>query len=282
MFNLKKSIINWEAYDRLGLTDYKEFFILDIVRLLQRTEGSRHPGWCYMSRENMASQLRISKRTVQRFIKPLIEKGYLETNSLGHLKCAADVYNLLKFGTAEAGRFLEESKPEKEGGDTLARGVTDTFLGVTDLSGGVTDLSKGGDNQSPNTSNYTSKDTREREAHTHEDQIEATKGKNNPLESSAALHTIHPKYLPIYEGLKKQGMGPLELKRAAEILVNPSYLLDFAFDQLNGVREKQSEMLAHFLCNPNFKTLSAADSRSQIRNTTRAWVRNANNNKLTA
>ena len=274
MFKLKLSVINWEAYDKLGLNDYKEFFILDLVRLLQRTEGSKHPGWCYMSRETMGQQLRISKRTVQRFVKPLIEKGYLQTNELGHLKCSTSVYNLLKFGDDKAGEMLNQDSPKPGGGDTLSLGVTGMNLGVTNLFVGVTDLSKGGDYLSPNTYKDNSNNTRERETHAPAKEIEPTRIKNTSVEVSAAAPQIHKPYLPIYEGLKGKLFKP-EMDRAADLLSRPQMMLDSAFQKIVSIPgEKQSDILKKFLNEPKHDGLDYFASIRRFSNYVDTWSRN--------
>ena len=70
-----------------------EYCVLDSIHKLQNNED--HMGWCYKSKQNMANDLDLSKRTIITIISTLIKKGLVVKNeTTNHLRCT-NVFNEL-------------------------------------------------------------------------------------------------------------------------------------------------------------------------------------------
>ena len=65
---------------RNGLSN-NEYILCDMIFYLSSTAKS-HFGWCYMTRENIAEDLGISKSGVIKMIERMIENGFLERDNL--------------------------------------------------------------------------------------------------------------------------------------------------------------------------------------------------------
>jgi len=65
---------------RNGLSN-NEYILCDMIFYLSSTAKS-HFGWCYMTRENIAEDLGISKSGVIKMIERMIEYGFLERDNL--------------------------------------------------------------------------------------------------------------------------------------------------------------------------------------------------------
>lgn len=57
-----------------------EYILCDMIFYLSKSDSSTVPGWCYMSRENIAKEIGLSKQTVLNIIDRLIDKGFLIRN----------------------------------------------------------------------------------------------------------------------------------------------------------------------------------------------------------
>lgn len=64
-----------------------DYVLCDMISFLTKKIDSKVPGWCYMSRETIADELGLSKRTVINMINDLIGKNLLEKHEItGHLR----------------------------------------------------------------------------------------------------------------------------------------------------------------------------------------------------
>ena len=76
-FPLRYGRVFFDARKRLELST-KECLLLDVIETL-----SRRTGWCYASRAYLAGVLGVSKRTLQRMLRRLLDRELLETRSEG-------------------------------------------------------------------------------------------------------------------------------------------------------------------------------------------------------
>jgi len=64
-----------------------EYVLCDMIYFLSNKIDSDVPGWCYMTRVNMAAEIGLSKRCVMNIINRLIEDRFLQKNAnTGYLK----------------------------------------------------------------------------------------------------------------------------------------------------------------------------------------------------
>lgn len=77
-----------------GLT-INEYTLTDMVYHLSNNTASDVPGWCYMSKIEMAKELDFSKPTVINLTKKMIEKGFIEKHPITrHLRTTAKWQNV--------------------------------------------------------------------------------------------------------------------------------------------------------------------------------------------
>lgn len=57
-----------------------EYVLCDMVFYLSNNDGSTNPGWCYMTKEKIASELGLSKQAVLSMIERMIEAGLIYKN----------------------------------------------------------------------------------------------------------------------------------------------------------------------------------------------------------
>ena len=55
-----------------------EYIICDMIYHLANNPDSKIKGWCYMSKQKMADEFGLGKRTVEMILNRMIESGYLE------------------------------------------------------------------------------------------------------------------------------------------------------------------------------------------------------------
>jgi Fe2+ or Zn2+ uptake regulation protein len=62
--------------------------------IFQMSQNKKFDYWCIKSKEKMAEWLDLSSDTIYRAINTLKDKGYVESNSYGHLRCTQFIHNI--------------------------------------------------------------------------------------------------------------------------------------------------------------------------------------------
>lgn len=78
-----------------------EYVFLDIVYMLSTNPVSIHRGWCYMSKNNLAKELDLTKQAVLKMIERLTESGFLERNSDSRFLRTTSKWNEVYFMRSE-------------------------------------------------------------------------------------------------------------------------------------------------------------------------------------
>lgn len=88
------SLILHQQRERLGIS-ITEYCIADMVYHYGGLEKSRQMGgWCYASKQQLANNLSVNKRTIERGINELLKKGLLEKESeTKHLRSTSKWYS---------------------------------------------------------------------------------------------------------------------------------------------------------------------------------------------
>jgi len=74
---MQYTTINHDARKTLKLT-WHEYGLADIIFRLSASPGSKHPGWCYATKEYLAEELGLTKRSVTTMIAKLISMRIIE------------------------------------------------------------------------------------------------------------------------------------------------------------------------------------------------------------
>lgn len=113
------------AMQELGLT-VKEYYIAETISLLSGSK-SITPGWCVMSKANMAKKLGVSSSTVFNLLNQLEDKGLIERKYKGKRKSEVrttklwaktvdDVYKNQSLKSSKSGDKSNSKKQKKNGG----------------------------------------------------------------------------------------------------------------------------------------------------------------------
>lgn len=65
---------------------YVDYCLADTIYHLANNENNKRDGWCYKSKENLATQLGVSRSTIQTSILKLVANGWVIKNQYGHLR----------------------------------------------------------------------------------------------------------------------------------------------------------------------------------------------------
>jgi hypothetical protein len=104
-----------------------EYVLADMIYQLAVNPGSKVTGWCYMSRNEIADNLGVSKQSVLNIINGLIKKGFLEKDAQTSFLRTTITWNLVYFTDGKLSlpeRFTDgkESLPI-DGKESLPEGV---------------------------------------------------------------------------------------------------------------------------------------------------------------
>jgi len=97
----KYAHLEYEVLHSLDIS-IPEYWLLDMVYQLSRD------GWCYKSLQNIAIDMKMSKRGVMKMRNRLIDKGLLKKNIKGHLKTEV-AYNSVHHLDKEAYNLVHQS-----------------------------------------------------------------------------------------------------------------------------------------------------------------------------
>jgi DNA-binding MarR family transcriptional regulator len=66
------------SYRKAHNLSLNEYAICDMIYLLANNPDSKIKGWCYMSKQKMADEFGLAKRTIEMILNRMLESGYLE------------------------------------------------------------------------------------------------------------------------------------------------------------------------------------------------------------
>jgi len=92
MSTLNYTTIHHETRKSLGLSA-NEYMIADLIYNLQNNPKSKHPGWCYASKDSLADTLGLTRNGIQKLVNKLVKLKLLERDGeQSHLRTTQDWY----------------------------------------------------------------------------------------------------------------------------------------------------------------------------------------------
>ncbi|MCL5410420.1 MAG: MarR family transcriptional regulator [Patescibacteria group bacterium] len=113
---VKYTTINHEARERLGLT-WHEYGLADLIYHLGNNPQSPYRGWCYATKEFLATQLGVSRRAITDMVAKIIDKGLVEKHpETKHLRITVDWYQevMIKDSREEETSHSEKKLPPRK------------------------------------------------------------------------------------------------------------------------------------------------------------------------
>jgi len=106
----------FDAMEATGLT-YLEYGVATLVHGLSNNRTGTVPGWCNMSKERIAQQFKITKRTVIRILNKLEAEGWLEKGDGGRLLRTSEKWEKVvwdeKYKVVKSGKQTKGTNGEK-------------------------------------------------------------------------------------------------------------------------------------------------------------------------
>ena len=110
-----------------------EYVLIDMVYLLSVKPDSDVPGWCYMSKQTMATEIGISRRTVINLINTNEENGFLERHQITkHLRTTKKWQNVYFTDGAKSAHPVQSNSSNgagsaQDGSEKVAHNINNIY-----------------------------------------------------------------------------------------------------------------------------------------------------------